>query len=279
MRKRRRGEHSSPDLQQPLLHTEGAHEPLQSAEGRQPSRSNALVPHSINKMDWEDLWQTVIANCSEGFQCIWSTIRRCLCRWMPPISHPQPIHLTQLQEERLEALRKRAQEPYDGEKQEHQDALRALPTPAATFEGAAALPFTISSGWLPTGRLCSTDCCTSLWAPAASGSTHLQRRAVNVTFMLMDITGLRNTSFDAPITSPAGLGLCTLLAESTTAFEEVYCLAFAVLEREWLAMKASYMDFPAVLSRTRKQLDSALTASPCSALDLQHLLHVQDSEL
>ena len=75
------------------------------------------------------------------------------------------------------------------------------------------------------------------------------------------------------------MGLCTLLADSNSAFEEVYCLAFAALEREWLAMKASYMDFPAVLTQTRKQLESALTAKPCSALDLQHLLHLKDSEL
>lgn len=76
----------------------------------------------------------------------------------------------------------------------------------------------------------------------------------------------------------AGVGLCTLLADSESAFEEAYCLAFAVLEREWLAMKASYMDFPAVLSQTRKQLEGSLAASPCSALDLQNLLKL-DSEL
>ena len=66
------GENGSPDLQQPLLQSEDSHQAQQSAQSKQSSRSNALVPHSINKIDWEDLWQTVIANCSEGFQCIWS---------------------------------------------------------------------------------------------------------------------------------------------------------------------------------------------------------------
>lgn len=76
----------------------------------------------------------------------------------------------------------------------------------------------------------------------------------------------------------AGVGLCSLLADNDSAFEEAYCLAFAVLEREWLAMQASYMDFPAVLSRTRTQLEGALAASPCSGLELQNLLKL-DSEL
>ena len=53
---------------------------------------------------------------------------------------------------------------------------------------------------------------------------------------------------------------------------QVYCLAFQVLDHEWLAMHASYMDFPAVLSRTRKALEEALSAQPSDLTSLRRLL-------
>lgn len=31
------------------------------------------------------------------------------------------------------------------------------------------------------------------------------------------------------------------------AFEEIYCIAFEALDAKWLEMRASYMDFPAVM--------------------------------
>ena len=35
--------------------------------------------------------------------------------------------------------------------------------------------------------------------------------------------------------------------ESTCAFEEIYCIAFRALDKKWLEMNASYMDFPVVM--------------------------------
>lgn len=53
---------------------------------------------------------------------------------------------------------------------------------------------------------------------------------------------------------------------------QVYCLAFEVLDRVWLEMRASYMDFPAVLQRVRGQLDSALCSQPRSLEGLRALM-------
>ena len=53
---------------------------------------------------------------------------------------------------------------------------------------------------------------------------------------------------------------------------QVYCMAFEVLDREWLDMKASYMDFPAVMARVQAQLVRALSAQPGSLAELRRLL-------
>ena len=53
---------------------------------------------------------------------------------------------------------------------------------------------------------------------------------------------------------------------------QIYCMAFHVLEREWLAMRASYMDFPSVLKSVQHSLERALSAQPTSMQHLQQLL-------
>ena len=49
-------------------------------------------------------------------------------------------------------------------------------------------------------------------------------------------------------------------------------MTFELLDHEWLDMRASYMDFPAVLSRVRSRLESALAAQPPSVQALRQLL-------
>ena len=53
---------------------------------------------------------------------------------------------------------------------------------------------------------------------------------------------------------------------------QIYCMAFQVLEREWLAMRASYMEFPGVMKRVQHSLERALSAQPTSMRELQQLL-------
>lgn len=53
---------------------------------------------------------------------------------------------------------------------------------------------------------------------------------------------------------------------------QLYCMAFELLDQEWLSMRASYMDFPSVIARVRKQCESALASLPASLPDLRQLL-------
>eukprot|EP00882_Tetradesmus_deserticola_P010077 GHRQ01010647.1.p1 GENE.GHRQ01010647.1~~GHRQ01010647.1.p1 ORF type:complete len:282 (+),score=135.86 GHRQ01010647.1:467-1312(+) len=87
---------------------------------------------------------------------------------------------------------------------------------------------------------------------------------LNLTFALSEVLGIAGSSPGKLPTTAAGRAFCALLAESDAAFEEVYCIAFALLDRVWLARKASYMQFNAVLKEVRGQLEVALQARPKS---------------
>ena len=68
--------------------------------------------------------------------------------------------------------------------------------------------------------------------------------------------------------------LLLLLRQSVaeTSALQAYCLAFEVLDHEWLEMRASYMDFPTVLSKVRRAFDEALSAQPVDLVSLRRLL-------
>jgi len=50
-----------------------------------------------------------------------------------------------------------------------------------------------------------------------------------------------------------------LVDESSFAFEEIYCVAFRALDKKWLEMNASYMDFPAVMKAVMQQLELSIS--------------------
>ncbi|KVH95887.1 Engulfment/cell motility, ELMO [Cynara cardunculus var. scolymus] len=49
-----------------------------------------------------------------------------------------------------------------------------------------------------------------------------------------------------------------ILGEDEEAFDVLYCIAFALMDAQWLAMHASYMEFNEVLQVTRTQLEREL---------------------
>ena len=51
-------------------------------------------------------------------------------------------------------------------------------------------------------------------------------------------------------------------------------MAFQVLDREWLAMRASYMDFPGVMKKAERSMERALSSHPKTLRQLQRLLEV-----
>jgi len=61
-----------------------------------------------------------------------------------------------------------------------------------------------------------------------------------------------------PPASPAGAAFVHALASEDDAFERVYVAWFEVLDREWLAQRATYMEFSQVMAATKKSMSRAL---------------------
>ncbi|XP_019194476.1 PREDICTED: ELMO domain-containing protein A isoform X2 [Ipomoea nil] len=78
---------------------------------------------------------------------------------------------------------------------------------------------------------------------------------INVSFMLIQMLDL---SSEKPRCLP-GINFVKLLADDEEAFDVLYCIAFALLDAQWLAMHASYMEFNEVLQITRIQLERELS--------------------
>ncbi|CAM6035866.1 unnamed protein product [Sphagnum compactum] len=199
------------------------------------------------------------------------------------------IYLSPIQEERLEYLQQCLSVPFDGSRAEHQDALRALWH--AAFPDRT-LPGLVSEQWKEMGWQ-GTDPSTDF---RGGGFISLQnllffsqkfpasfhrllhkqdgKRAtweypfavagLNISFMLIQMLDLKA----AKPTSMSGITFLKILAEDEMAFDMLYCVAFEMLDAHWLAMRASYMEFNAVLNATRTQLEREMM--------LEDVHHVED---
>ncbi|RWR79666.1 ELMO/CED-12 family protein isoform 1 [Cinnamomum micranthum f. kanehirae] len=59
-------------------------------------------------------------------------------------------------------------------------------------------------------------------------------------------------------TSVAGIHSLEQLGEDEEAFDNLFCVAFQIMDAQWLAKHASYMEFNDVLKFTRSQLEREL---------------------
>ncbi|CDP14747.1 unnamed protein product [Coffea canephora] len=78
---------------------------------------------------------------------------------------------------------------------------------------------------------------------------------INVSFMLIQMLDL----YSAKPKCLPGVNFIKMLGEDKEAFDVLYCIAFAMMDAQWLAMHASYMDFNEVLRVTRIQLERELS--------------------
>ena len=88
---------------------------------------------------------------------------------------------------------------------------------------------------------------------------------INITFRLEQLLNLRDKRgavMRQPAASVATCAFAQLLADTSSAFEELYVAAFEVLDRRWLDAQASYMQFPAVLDGTMSDLQRVLHERP-----------------
>ncbi|KAF7101989.1 hypothetical protein CFC21_103187 [Triticum aestivum] len=59
-----------------------------------------------------------------------------------------------------------------------------------------------------------------------------------------------------------------MLSEDEWAFDLLYCVAFLVMDKQWVEKNASYMDFNEILKSTRAQLEKELL--------LEDVLRIED---
>ncbi|KAK9805095.1 hypothetical protein WJX73_005931 [Symbiochloris irregularis] len=287
--RRRAGARGEDDLQEPLISSEDA---AGASRDTDRSTSGAIVPRSVNRIDWEQLVRSLVASCQHG----WEAVRDTLCKFLGLPCTQQQAQPSALQEERMEELRQRTLTQYDTSSSTHQDALKQLwshafpdtpfggfrnkqwtdmgwqrDDPSSDFRGAgfAALENLLfmarEEPTLFNALLHKTQGDRAEWEyPFAVAG-------INLTFMLEEVVGLRDARTAAILTQPAttrtsaGCGFLHLLGQSSNAFAELYCMAFQLLDREWLQMRASYMDFPSVIARACPRPNVPALANSSSA--------------
>ncbi|XP_077254100.1 ELMO/CED-12 family protein isoform X2 [Tasmannia lanceolata] len=189
--------------------------------------------------------------------------------------------LSPLQEKRLQRLQERLQVPFDETRPDHQEALKAL--------WQAAFPNTILRGliseqWKEMGwqgpnpstdfRGCGFISLENLLFFARTYPVIVQARrqasqlGIPVcccwhqcfVYVNSDVGFVFSTI--SPLTekprSLQGLNFIKILSDEE-AFDVLYCIAFEMMDAQWLAMHASYMQFNEVLQVTRTQLERELS--------------------
>ncbi|CAN6486840.1 unnamed protein product [Victoria cruziana] len=86
---------------------------------------------------------------------------------------------------------------------------------------------------------------------------------VNITFMLIQMLDLLSVKPQTLL----GAIFVKLLAENEWAFDLLYCIAFKMMDQQWLAMRATYMDFNSVMKATRAQLEKELLLEDVTRLE------------
>ncbi|RCV45034.1 hypothetical protein SEVIR_9G424900v4 [Setaria viridis] len=198
-----------------------------------------------------------------------------------------PVYLSPLQEERLNTLRRRLQIPFDGSRIEHQDALRQLWRLAYPTREIPPLKSELwkEMGWQGTdpstdfrgGGLISLENLIFFARNYAKSFQMLLNKVqgqrsdweypfavagINTSFMLIQMLDLQST---VP-SSKSGIRFLELLERDENAFDHLYCVAFRLLDAQWLVKRASYMEFNEVMKTTRSQLERELVLEDVQAV-------------
>ncbi|KAI0492669.1 hypothetical protein KFK09_026945 [Dendrobium nobile] len=203
----------------------------------------------------------------------------CVCMKRKVVYERVCVNLTPSQEERLNRLKHRMNVYFDPSRHGHQEALRALW--ASTYPDQE-LHGLISEQWKQMGwqgKDPSTDfrgggfiSLENLLFFAKTFSGSFQRllnkqggnraaweypfavAGVNITFMIMQMLDLHSSKPRRFVRTV----FIQMLAEDEWAFDLLYCVAFMVMDKQWLERNASYMEFNEVLRSTRVQLEKEL---------------------
>ncbi|KAG8372260.1 hypothetical protein BUALT_Bualt12G0047900 [Buddleja alternifolia] len=198
-----------------------------------------------------------------------------------------PVLLSSLQEARLKQLKQRLAVPFDGAFAEHQDALRQLWRLAYPDRSLPSLKSELwkEMGW--QGSDPSTDFrgggfislenlifFAKTYPDAFQNLLHKRDgdrsdweypfavAGINISFMLVQMLDIQSGK---PNTK-AGHRFLELLSEDEMAFDHLFCVAFKMLDAQWLVKRASYMEFNDVLKSTRSQLERELALEDLSTV-------------
>ncbi|KAK6930835.1 ELMO domain [Dillenia turbinata] len=215
-----------------------------------------------------------------------------ICSNLTPLQASSPIHELRTQEsmffvlvliddmeERLTRVKRRMKANFDASRPDHQEALKALWSAAYPGEELHGL---ITDQWKEMGwqgRDPSTDfrgagfiSLENLLFFAKTFPTSFQRllkkqggkraaweypfavAGVNITFMIMQMLDLDTSKRRTFIRSV----FLQILSENEWAFDLLYCVAFVVMDKQWLERNATYMEFNDILKSTRTQLEREL---------------------
>ncbi|KAG0610110.1 hypothetical protein M758_7G039500 [Ceratodon purpureus] len=277
-RKYDREESSAVDgLSEPLLGHRSSDDD-DDREWRETRREEQVWAHNVSKLlaQWAQWFSTVVV--AGGFRVGNNLFMAVLGRQANGADKPE-YHLSPVQEGRLEKLQQRLGVAFDGSLPQHQDALKDLWK--AAFPGRV-MPGLVSPQWKEMGwqgNDPSTDfrgggfiSLENLLFFAHRFPAVFQRllhkeegkRAeweypfavggLNITFMLIQLLDLRA----AKPSSSSVTTFFNILATDEDAFDMLYCVAFQMLDAQWLALGASYMEFNVVLQATRAQLEKEL---------------------
>ncbi|KAG5374738.1 hypothetical protein BRARA_J00196 [Brassica rapa] len=189
--------------------------------------------------------------------------------------------LSPLQEERLQKLQDRLLVPFEETRIDHQESLKALwnasfpninltglvteqwkdmgwqgPNPSTDFRGCGFIALENLLFSARTYPVCFRRLLLKQKGDRAKWEYPFAVAGINISFMLIQMLDLQNTP--KPKCLP-GMNFLKLLEEDENAFDVLYCIAFAMMDAQWLAMHASYMEFNEVLQATRNQLERELS--------------------
>ncbi|CAH9102512.1 unnamed protein product [Cuscuta europaea] len=201
-------------------------------------------------------------------------------RLLPPLLNP-------LQEARLKHLKQRVGVPFDGSFGEHQEALKQLwklaypnrelpPLKSELWKDMGWQGCDPSTDFRGGGYISLENLIYFAKAYPTSFQNLLQKRngkrseweypfavaGINISFMLVQMLDLQS---GIPSTLPA-IRFLNLLSLDERAFDNLFCVAFEMLDAQWLAKRASYMEFNDVLKSTRTQLERELALEDISSI-------------
>ncbi|XP_071720187.1 uncharacterized protein [Rutidosis leptorrhynchoides] len=193
-------------------------------------------------------------------------------KYLPPI-------LTPLQEARLRNLQKRLEVPFDGSCLEHQDALRELwrsaypnrelpglkselwkemgwqgNDPSTDFRGGGFISLENLIFFAHTYPEAFQNLLNKKDGNRAEWEYPFAVAGINISFMLVQMLDIQS---GLP-SSRSGLRFLQFLINDESAFDELYCVAFKLMDAHWLARRASYMEFNEVIKSSRLQLEREL---------------------